>query len=1176
MSQRYRQQAKTGRRNSDKSRGFTVKTFFFPISMKQLFTLFFSLLSFSLLGQSVVYVTPGGSGNQSGSSWSNALPGGQLKTRLGSAPSGTQFWLSGGTYTPTTGTDRSVTFSIPSGVQVYGSFTGAETSLSERALTQPYSTILSGEIGDPNTVNDNSYHVVTFRNVATDTRLDGVVIRDGAAVINAPDAFGGGVYNNGSRGGDSRPTIANCSFINNTSAERGGGLCNDGYQGNASPTVLNCQFQNNTSSQGGGMYNNGFQGVSRPLVTNCGFWENKASDGGAVYNEAFQGQTVSTLRNCTFSKNTSFKTYSAGGYSYSSAALYNHAIGGGNATAQFISCIVWGNYPANQYRSIYNDPGVLEVSYSDTEGNDPSINATGPGNIVSDPFFINPSANDFRLLSGSPAINTGDPNSTTGTVSATDLAGKPRVQQGRTDMGAYEYQANPVKVFVTQTGAGNQSGTSWANALPGYLLRSTLVPAASGSVFWLAGGSYSPGAATTETFLIPSGVQVYGGFAGTETVLTDRMLANPSSTTLSGEGADPISIGDNSRHVVTFRNVSADTRLDGVVIKRGNAVDYGNNNSADRDGGGVYNIATATGMVSSPAIANCLFASNTATTNGGGMYSYAVSGGLAAPALSNCIFLNNKAYYGGGFNGYGSSSNSSPTLGGCSFIDNEAVAGGGFNAGAGFYGGENKPTLRNCIFKGNRASSGAGISIGSSFGGTLNPILINCSLTNNQVTGNSQTVGTGGAIYVSSAINSDATLTLTNCTIADNTAAVGSGLYSSRYNDSYLTLGLTNTLVRNNDLANDTDPNRLAPVYTITYSNIQGGFAGTGNIDADPLFVDATNGNYRLLRNSPSINAGDPGSTTTTVSATDLAGGPRIVGGRIDMGAYEFAAMADLRLALNVNTRTPAVGQAVSYNLTITNDGPEPATNVAWQNRLPANLAFVSGTGITSANSVLAGAVPSLQPGAAATFTYLLQPDQPGQYVNAAQITASDQPDPDSQPNSGTEDGQDDVAQADFRTTPDNGMVYTSPNPNQVPLPPVASNQPAPDPNKADLSLAMTVSTRTPKPGDIVTVTLRVDNAGGLTAANVEVKLNLPVGTSFVSSSGLTSVSGQVVNGYIGAVYVGASTTLKIQIRVDAGSPARLTAEILVSNLPDPDSQPDSGVTDGEDDTATVDLRVSQ
>jgi hypothetical protein len=60
----------------------------------------------------------------------------------------------------------------------------------------------------------------------------------------------------------------------------------------------------------------------------------------------------------------------------------------------------------------------------------------------------------------------------------------------------------------------------------------------------------------------------------------------------------------------------------------------------------------------------------------------------------------------------------------------------------------------------------------------------------------------------------------------------------------------------------------------------------TGNIDMAPAFADAANGDYHLTAGSLCVNAGT--NTAPALPATDLDGDPRIAGGRVDMGAYEF------------------------------------------------------------------------------------------------------------------------------------------------------------------------------------------------------------------------------------------------------------------------------------------------
>jgi len=121
----------------------------------------------------VVYVVPGGAGAQTGADWANAK---DLQAALIAAASGDQLWVKAGTYEPTTGTDRSATFQLKSGVAVYGGFAGTETMLSQRDSSANI-TILSGDIGSLGDISDNSYHVVTGNGVDATAIIDGLIIR---------------------------------------------------------------------------------------------------------------------------------------------------------------------------------------------------------------------------------------------------------------------------------------------------------------------------------------------------------------------------------------------------------------------------------------------------------------------------------------------------------------------------------------------------------------------------------------------------------------------------------------------------------------------------------------------------------------------------------------------------------------------------------------------------------------------------------------------------------------------------------------------------------------------------------------------------------------------------------------------------------------------------------------
>jgi hypothetical protein len=78
----------------------------------------------------------------------------------------------------------------------------------------------------------------------------------------------------------------------------------------------------------------------------------------------------------------------------------------------------------------------------------------------------------------------------------------------------------------------------------------------------------------------------------------------------------------------------------------------------------------------------------------------------------------------------------------------------------------------------------------------------------------------------------------------------------------------------------------VSPLNVVSYSDVQGGFAGIGNIDADPLFVDAAGGDFALQPGSPCINTGDPALS------------PDPDGSFADMGAIAFHPWADLGFGL--------------------------------------------------------------------------------------------------------------------------------------------------------------------------------------------------------------------------------------------------------------------------------------
>jgi predicted outer membrane repeat protein len=233
-------------------------------------------------------------------------------------------------------------------------------------------------------------------------------------------------------------------------------------------------------------------------------------------------------------------------------------------------------------------------------------------------------------------------------------------------------------IYVKFNATGANNGTSWTNAYKS--LQTALSHASSGQQIWVAGGTYKPGSVRASTFALKDSVALYGGFAGTETLLSQRK-PGLHPTVLSGEIGGGAS-SDNTYHVVTATNVQFKAILDGFTIAGGYA--WG---PASLMGGGLDN------QSSNATLRNLIFAGNSAAY-GGGMEN---DGG--SPTLINVTFTANTAGQGGGmFIGSGAP-----------IMSNVTFSGNGSNGnGGGLYTENSSPTLTNATFSGNHAGSGIG------------------------------------------------------------------------------------------------------------------------------------------------------------------------------------------------------------------------------------------------------------------------------------------------------------------------------------------------------------------------------------------------------------------------------------------------------------------------------------
>jgi hypothetical protein len=354
-----------------------------------------------------------------------------------------------------------------------------------------------------------------------------------------------------------------------------------------------------------------------------------------------------------------------------------------------------------------------------------------------------------------------------------------------------------------------------------------------------------------------------------------------------------------------------------------------------RDGGGMYNEG------SSPVVAGCTFSNNSAWV-GGGMWNR----GGGTLMLTDCTFSGNTAlYYGGGID-----TDSSESLGMVVAIKSSIIEGNLANLGGGMCCGRGLVTIEDSVIRDNRASwgpaghtgKGGGICCGygsitikgsviarnqaREIGGGIYSFASELVLVNNVITANEAITlyypGYGGAISCSGSV------TLINTTMVGNRARGYTGPRGPAPGEGGgIRWGGGTKFVMANCLVRDNRPDQVEasddPAVQIAYSNIEGGWAGVGNIDADPCFAEPSywgdandpnivvdpndpnalwvDGEYHLKSQagrwdanegrwtiddltSPCIDAGDP--------MTPIGYEPFPNGGRINMGAYGGTAEA--------------------------------------------------------------------------------------------------------------------------------------------------------------------------------------------------------------------------------------------------------------------------------------------
>ncbi|TVR87877.1 MAG: hypothetical protein EA411_06465, partial [Saprospirales bacterium] len=599
---------------------------------------------------------------------------------------------------------------------------------------------------------------------------------------NLADRRGGGIYSL-----NSSSTVKNSTFSGNSAGLNGGGIYNQGNS--SSPTIANSTFSGNSAVlSGGGMYN---VDISSGTILNCTFSGNLAgSSGGGIYNR----RCTLKIANSTFSGNSAG---SRGGglhnpdnhsLTVTNSIIWNNLLDGESNTIS-ASVFSTGEDPIFSYSLIANSGG---------SGGSWDIPRTidGGNNIDADPLFVEEfdpenapgTGGNFQLTACSPAIDAGD-NDALSASDTLDIVGNTRIvdsglaSEPTVDMGAYEFQSEVDLcecltdgiVYVDSSNVNGGDGLSWVTAYSDLQDALEFACQCDSAQIWVAQGTYYPTDDTNDrdaSFELCNNVSVYGGFAGTESDLSERNW-DDYETVLSGDINQSDSLDGNSYTVVFMENLDTTARLDGFTITGGNAELSGFSANVTNSGGGIYI------HFGSPIIANIKLENNRAAINGGGVFSV-----VSSSSMENITFSSNRADNGAGlYNDSGSISIASSvfeynvaesdggglvnensatiSINNSQFVENDA----GESGGAVYDGFSSEFIAQDVVFDMNSAEDGGAI-----YSGAFGLLTVdNCEFTGNTA-GSS---GRGGAIFVTTVNNGS----VYSSQFHQNSAGVGGAVY---------------------------------------------------------------------------------------------------------------------------------------------------------------------------------------------------------------------------------------------------------------------------------------------------------------------------------------------------------------------------------------------------------------
>ena len=422
--------------------------------------------------------------------------------------------------------------------------------------------------------------------------------------------------------------------------------------------------------------------------------------------------------------------------------------------------------------------------------------------------------------------------------------------------------------YINANAVGSSNGLSWANAFTD--LQQALSIVVFGDEIWVASGQYKPTTSSDRTvaFILKDGVNIYGGFNGTETSVLERNIAS-NPTTLNGDIGQIGLNTDNSHNIIRGNNITSNIIVDGFRILNGYS-------GSSYHGGGLKITNNLSGSI---LLKNCYFYSNHATNYGGAIYMAA-----ANIIIEDCEFINNTTDNSG---------------------NGGAICNGNNN------GGYSSIVIRNSKFKNNVARIGAVLYNTVRFQKVL---IDRCTITNNSsplsiihiedcmdgkiinssIIGNRVYEFSSNVLYINSPSSTIQSFELINSTIANNY-----NTYANTIQDEIIRLEESYYKVLNSIIYGNTKyaGRQLNNAPIAANSIIEGGFVnGTNIINQNPEFInpntidtnnfDATLYNYMLDSNSPAVDMGINGVLSNT-DTLDLNSASRIQSVAVDLGCYE-------------------------------------------------------------------------------------------------------------------------------------------------------------------------------------------------------------------------------------------------------------------------------------------------